>query len=97
MTADGIPEDLYEDIRSVVDRHIGNDGQSDETNDWVTDLMSEISPLIARVLAETQPKVLAEGVTSEAVAIPTVYSMASFCIEAPAGTRVAVVLAEGTP
>lgn len=58
---DGIPEHLHVDIESTIHQHMGHDGQSDETNDWVTDLMSALSPLIERALAlaeAPQPKVL---------------------------------------
>lgn len=41
---DGLPEDLYVDIESTIHQHCGHDGQSDEANDWVTDLMSALTP-----------------------------------------------------
>lgn len=47
---DGLPEDLYVDIESTIHQHCGHDGQSDEVNDWVTDLMAALTPLIVRAL-----------------------------------------------
>ena len=57
---DGLPEDLYVDIESTIHQHCGHDGQSDEANDWVTDLMSAISPLIVRALVGGRPAHIAE-------------------------------------
>jgi hypothetical protein len=47
---DGLPEHLYTDIESTIHQHCGHDGQSDEANDWVTDLMAALTPLIVREL-----------------------------------------------
>lgn len=47
---DGMPEHLHTDIESTIHQHMGHDGQSDEANDWVTDLMSALEPLIVRAL-----------------------------------------------
>lgn len=49
---DGLPEHLYTDIESTIHQHCGHDGQSDEANDWVTDLMTALSPLILRALVD---------------------------------------------
>lgn len=53
--ADGLPEHLYTDIESTIHQHCGHDGQSDEANDWVTDLMSAITPLIVRAAGSPPP------------------------------------------
>lgn len=47
---DGLPEDLYVDIESTIHQHCGHDDHYDEANDWVTDLMSALTPLIVRAL-----------------------------------------------
>lgn len=96
---DGIPEHLHVDMTSVITYRLGASGGEDEAQDWVTDLMVELAPLIARALADTAPEVLWEGETTFLGSRSNPRQDASwfvppypFAVEGhPPGTRVAVV------
>jgi hypothetical protein len=54
-----MPDGLYSDIESAIHIHMNHDGQSDEANDWVTDLMSAISPFVVRELRGLESRLTA--------------------------------------
>ena len=42
---------LFDDMASVIGQHMAMDDGSDEKADWITDLMSELTPLVLREIA----------------------------------------------